>query len=140
MSADREGVGQDVNALAAALRSHGSDTSLYAGMLLNTLSSSLPAHMVTVERAGGGRLFRRHKDPAITSVTIEVGDRRFRLERAEPGGLPTATLEHVVRGIVLSKDDLPLVAWSDALAGELARAAARDAGVARAIDRLITGV
>ena len=128
-----------MNALAASLHQQGQDISLYAGMLLNTLSAALPDRMIVVERVRGLRLLRRGKPAAVTAVTINVGDRRFRLERPRPGAFPTATVEHVVRDIVLSSDDLPLTEWTDALALELTEAAGRDAGVAQAIDLLISG-
>jgi hypothetical protein len=130
------GEARDVNALAASLRAHGQDVSLYAGMLLNTLSSALPHHMTHVERERG---FLRHKDRAIRAVTIHVSDRRFRLSREGVGAAPVATVEHIVRGIVLSVDTVPLTEWSDLLASELTEAAQQDSGVARAIDALITG-
>lgn len=127
----------DVNALAASLRSQGEDASLYAGMLLTTLSSALPARMRTVERERGLRLLRRGKPSTVTAVTVTVGDRRFELRRENSADVPTATVQHIVRGIVLSSDELPLTRWTDALAQELTDAAARDSGVAAAIDALI---
>jgi hypothetical protein len=129
----------DVNALAASLEQHGQDVSLYAGMLLNTLSAALPDRLVVVERQRSLRLLRRGTPAAVTALTISVGDRRFRLERARTGAFPHATVEHIVRGIVLSSDDVPLTEWTDALAVELTEAAGRDAGVAEAIDLLIRG-
>jgi hypothetical protein len=106
-------------------------------MLLNTLSSALPDRMIAVERERGFRFLRRGKAAGVTAVTISVGDRRFRLERARTGSFPSATVEHVVRDIVLSSDGLPLTEWTEALAIELTEAASRDAGVAQAIDLLI---
>lgn len=129
----------DVNELAASLRSQGEDAALYAGMLLTTLSSALPDRMLTVERERGLRLHRRGKPAAVIAVTVAVGDRRFELRRENPAGVVTATVQHIVRGIVLSSDKLPLTQWTDALARELTGAAARDAGVAAAIEALITG-
>ena len=128
-----------MHALAASLHQQGEDISLYAGMLLNTLSSALPDRMIVVERARGLRLLRRGRPTAVTAVTINVGDRRFRLERLRPGAHPVATVEHVVRDIVLSSDELALTEWTDALAQELTEAAGRDAGIAQAIDLLISG-
>ena len=135
VSGDRGG---DVNALAASLRSHSDDISLYAGMLLSTLSEALPPHMTQVQRERGLRAFRRGDRP-IRSVTITVGDRTFRLTRDRVGAVPAATVDHVVRGIVLSTDEVPLTQWTDLLAQELAEAASSDAGVAEAISALISG-
>ena len=129
---------RDVNALAASLRSHGDDVSLYAGMLLNTLSAALPRHMTQVQRDRGFLAFRR-KDRPIRAVTITVGDRRFRLARDNPAAVPAATVDHIVRGIVLSSDAVPLTEWTDLLARQLAEAASSDAGVAHAINALISG-
>ena len=130
---------REVNALAASLEQHGQDVSLYAGMLLNTLSSALPDHMIAVERKRGLRLLRRDRPAEVSAVVINVGDRRFQLERPHVGARPRAQVEHVVRGIVLSSDDLPLTEWTRALSAELTEAAGRDAGVAEAIETLIRG-
>jgi hypothetical protein len=139
MVSEADASGGDVNALAAALRSQGQDVSLYAGMLLNTLSEALPPELIEVERERGLRLFRRGEAPSVVAVTIGVGERRFHLRRPGPTTPPVATIEHVVRGIVLASEPVPLTEWSDRLARRLGQAAARDAGVARAIDALISG-
>ena len=137
MSADASGGPADMQAVAAALHSHGEDVSLYAGMLLDTLAGALPERMITVERSGGGLL--RKKPRGITAVTITVNDRRFFLSRKHVGAKPLARVEHVVRGIVLSNDELPVTQWTDQLAQELADAARDDGGVAAAIEQLVRG-
>ncbi|MCA1711702.1 MAG: hypothetical protein LC789_08755 [Actinobacteria bacterium] len=139
MSAEAGGGADDVNALAAALRSQSQDSSLYAGMLLNTLSAALPTPMVTVERERGLRLMRRGRPAAVTAVTVSAGERKFELRRDSPTAVPRATVQHIVRGIVLSSDTLSLTAWTTALARELTQLAARDRHVAEAIERLVRG-
>lgn len=129
-----------MNALAAALRSRSEDSSLYAGMLLNTLSVALPTPMATVERERGLRLMRRGRPPAVTAVTVAAGERKFELRRDSPTAVPRATVQHIVRGIVLSSDDLSLTAWTAALARALTHVATEDSRVAEAIERLVRGV
>ena len=81
----------DLELLAAQLRKHSDDLSLYAGFLLNVLSAALPGEIVTVKREGkikarlGGR-----SEPAVLAVSVHLGDRRYHLERAEFGRPLTA--------------------------------------------------
>lgn len=124
-----------VEQLAATLRAQADDLSLYAGMLLNVMSGALPAELVEVERESR-RPFRR-AEPAVTSVTITLDDAVFRLHRAKVGAAPTAEVRRVVRGIVLARESLPLVAWSQRLALALADVAGRDRGAAAALERLL---
>lgn len=123
--------------LAAGLRAQADDLSLYAGMLLDLVTTALPADLVEVER--GRRSFEgfRRGDAPVTAVSVTLGDWAFRLERGAVGAAPVATLGHVVHGIVLSRERLPLVPWSERLAGQLAEYAARDTGAAAALERLV---
>ena len=79
----------DLEVLATELRRHSGDLSLYAGFLLTTLSSALPAEMVEVERKGSllGRL--RGAEAPVVAVTVRFGDQGFTLRRdavGKPGG------------------------------------------------------
>lgn len=124
---------QRVTELAATLRAQADDLSLYAGMLMTVLSS-LPADAVQVRRERRG-LLRRSE--TVTGVTVTLDDRSFQLDRERVGAAPTATVAHVVRGVVLSREQLPLTAWSERLAEQLATSAERDAGTAAAVEQLL---
>ena len=119
--------------LAATLRAQADDLSLYAGMLLTVLSS-FPDDVLEVERERRGLLRRTE---TVTGVTLTLDDRSFRLVRERVGAAPTATVAHVVRGVVLSREQLPLTVWSERLAERLAASAERDAGATAALERLL---
>lgn len=124
--------------LAAALRAQADDLSLYAGVLLGLVSEAFPPELVEVERERRG-LFRRG-EPPVTAVTVTLGDRSFRLSRPRVGAPPVAEVRHVVRGVVLSGEVVPLVPWSERLAAELSRTAAQDARVGAALEQLLRPV
>jgi hypothetical protein len=103
----------DLEVLASELRRHSGDLSLYAGFLLSTLSSALPAELVEVERKGSllGRL--RGAQAPVVAATVRLGDQGFTL-RTETVGLDE---------------------WSHRLAAALGAYADRHAGTAEALRR-----
>jgi hypothetical protein len=125
----------DLEVVAAGLRRHSSDLSLYAGFLLTTLSEALPAEMVLVERDRGLATRLRRGDPPVVAVSVLLGDLRFTLRRAGTGAAPVASVGHQSGGVVLRTETVPLVDWSRQLAAALARYAQHNAGVADALAR-----
>lgn len=125
-----------VEQLAAALWAQAGDLSLYAGLLMNLASGALPPDLVEVEREKA-RFGRRRGEPAVTAVTVTLGEWMFRLERPAVGATAVAELRHVVGGIVLSRERIPLVPWSRRLAGELSKLVARDADASAAVERML---
>src|SRR5882672_8808050 len=92
----------DLELLAAQLRRHADDMSLYSGMLLNVLSSTLPDHMVRVRREGTWKARRGGRDPAVLAVIVSIGDYRYELDRADVGSQPVTKICHESGGVVLS--------------------------------------
>src|SRR5689334_17690076 len=93
----------DLELLAAQLRQHSDDLSMYAGFLLNVLSAALPGEIVDVKREGKikARLNGR-SEPGVLSVAVIVNERRYLLERAEVGKMLTASIQHSSGGVVMS--------------------------------------
>ena len=128
----------DLEILAAQLRRHTDDLSLYGGLLINVLSAALPPELVRVRREGKwtARLAGR-REPAVLSVAVTLGQRRFELDRAEFGAPPTTKICHQSGGVVMSTSVLPADAWCRELAGGLAQVAGTNQAALDALSRLI---
>lgn len=127
----------DLEMLAAQLRKHSDDLSMYAGFLLNVLSAALPGEIVTVKREGKikARLSGRG-EPAVLAVSVHLADRRYDLERAEFGRPLTASIRHESGGIVMSSKAVTIDEWSKAMAAELSRVANSNAAASEILQRL----
>jgi hypothetical protein len=125
----------DLEVLASELRRHSGDLSLYAGFLLTTLSSALPAELVQVERKGSllGRL--RGGEAPVVAATVRLGDQSFTLRRDRVGAPAEATVRHESGGIALRTETVGLDEWSRRLAAALGAYAERHAGAAEALRR-----
>jgi hypothetical protein len=125
----------DLEVLASELRRHSGDLSLYAGFLLSTLSSALPAELVEVERRNSlvGRL--RGAEAPVVAATVRLGDQSFVLRRDRVGAPAVATIRHESGGIALRTDTVGLDEWSHRLAAALGAYADRHAGAAEALRR-----
>jgi hypothetical protein len=125
----------DLEVLATELRRHSGDLSLYAGFLLTTLSSALPAEMVQVERRGRllGRL--RGAEAPVVAVTVRLGDLGFTLRRDAIGKAAAASVRHESGGIALRTDTVGLDEWSRRLATALGAYAQQNAAAAEALSR-----
>lgn len=125
-----------LEAVAAGLRRDSSDLALYGGFLLNTLTEALPPEMVQAERrrSAGDRLHGRPGE--LTAVQVDLGDHRFRLERAAVGVRPHATVSHASGGITMNTEAVGLDEWAQRLAAALVEQAGADAAAADAAARL----
>jgi hypothetical protein len=127
--------GWDLEVLAASLRADSSDLSMYAGFLITTLSASLPAEMVQVERKAG--LFGRAKpDAPVLSVGVRLGDHRFTLRRDGVGRPVMAQVQHESGGIVMRTETVGMDVWANQLAAGLAKYAESNAAAAQVLQRL----
>ena len=126
----------DLEVLAAALRGHSDDLSMYAGFLLNTLSAALPAELVEVEREGRWKAKLAGRDPAVLTVAVRLGDHRYELSRTELAKPATARIRHESGGVVLSTRTVGIEEWSRELAVDLAGLARTNAAAAAALQRL----
>jgi hypothetical protein len=126
----------DLELLAAHLRRHADDLSLYAGMLLNVLSAALPPDLVRVRREGRWKARLAGREPAVLGVSVTVGDQRYELDRADVGARPVTRICHESGGVVMSTKSVSADEWSRSLAAALAKAAGTNASAVEALRKL----
>jgi hypothetical protein len=121
----------------AALRLDSADAALYASVLTNSLSEALPADYVTVERERSVSDRMRGRPGEVTKVAVRLGDQVMTL--AVKNGRPAAEICREVRGIVLSRQSVPVQQWATTLASALIDHAKSNAQAAAALRRLAIG-
>ncbi|WP_327303765.1 hypothetical protein OG730_09160 [Streptomyces sp. NBC_01298] len=126
----------DVALLAAALRTDQAGLSLHVGVLASDLAQSLPPGAVRVDRRRSVADRLAGREGTVTALDVALGERRLSL-RTDRGRV-TAEICHEVRGIVLSRRQVGLDEWIEALAGSLADAAASSARAREAVERYLT--
>ena len=129
--------GLSLEMVAAALRMDSADVAVYTRVLTQSLSEALPADYVTVERERS-MSDRMHGRPGeITRIVVRLGDQVMTL--AVRKGQPVAEICREVRGVVLSRDSVPLQQWAGALASALVTHAENNAKAAEALRRMVLG-
>jgi len=123
--------------VAAALRLDSGDAAIYASVLTKSLSEALPPGYVTVERERSMSDRMRGRPGEVSKVAVKLGDQTMTL--AVKNGLPVAEICREVRGVVLSRQVVPLQQWASALASALVTHAAENAQAAEALRRLVIG-
>jgi hypothetical protein len=123
--------------VTAALRADSADTAVYARVLTKSLSEALPPEYVTVERKQSMSDRMRGRPGEISKVVVKLGDQLMTL--GVQGGKPTAEICKEVRGVVLSRQSVPLHQWAGALASALVDHAEDNAQAAEALRRLVLG-
>jgi hypothetical protein len=123
--------------VTAALRMDSTDAAIYARVLTKSLSETLPPGYVTVERERSMADRMRGRTGEISKLMIRLGDQIMTL--GIKNGQPAAEICREVRGVVLSRDSVPLPQWAEALANALVAHAANNAQAAQALRRLVTG-
>jgi hypothetical protein len=73
----------------------------------------------------------------VSKVTVRLGDQVMTLSISR--GQPAAEICKEVRGVVLSRQPVPLNEWTVALAGALVTHAERNAVAAQALRKLVAG-
>ncbi len=123
--------------LAAALRRDAADLAVYARVLTDTLAGALPPGTVEVERERslGDRL--RGREGTVAGVHVRLGDTALTLRDAR--GEPVGEVVREVRGVVLSRQTVPLDEWLLTLARGIAEAADRTARGREALQRFLLG-
>jgi hypothetical protein len=108
----------DIDLPAAALRAGGADLEISIEALATSLEQALPG-IASVERrkVGGFRSKRRE----VRRIAIPLGDEQFELLREDQR--TQCTRHKVVRGITLSRQELPMADWIAALVDGLTRGA-----------------
>jgi hypothetical protein len=109
---------ESFNLPAAALRAEQADVEMSVEVLASTLEQALPA-LVSVERRKVGGF--RSKRTEVQRIALSVGEDQFEL-RPSAQGLQ-CTRHKVVRGITLSRQQLPIGDWiAELVAGVTHRA------------------
>jgi hypothetical protein len=123
------GSGMDFELLAASLRADSTDARTWMDVLGKKLAAALPTrvHLHHEGLLGNG---------PVNAVAADLGAWRMslRLEHDQP----MAERTHIVRGIALKTEALPLDAWIDALTQALAELAATSAREREAVLRLLS--
>jgi hypothetical protein len=123
--------------VAAALRADSSDIAIYAKVLTESLGESLPPGCVTVDRARSMADRMRDRPGTVTRVSVRLGEKTMTLGTER--GAPVAEICHEVRGIVLSRNAVPIAEWAAELARGLVAHAEQNAAAATALRRLVAG-
>jgi hypothetical protein len=126
----------EVELLAAALRRDSADLNLYAKVLSVNLAESLPAGAVRVERKRSVADRMAGREGSVSELDVALGEQRLSL-RMDRGRM-VGEVSKEVRGIVLSRREVGLDEWIDALAQSLAEAAASNARAREAIEKFLT--
>ena len=123
--------------LMAALRADSTDIAIYARVLTQSLSEAMPEGSVSVDRdrSAGDRM--RGRPGTVSKVTVRLGDQVLSL--GVQRGAPAAEICREVRGVVLSRQPVPLSQWITELARALMVHAEQNAAAAAALRRLVTG-
>jgi len=123
--------------VTAALRADSADVAVYARVLSKSLSEALPPEYVTVERERSMSDRMRGRPGEISKVVGKLGDQQMTL--AVHGGKPSAEICKEVRGVVLSRQSVPVGQWASTLASALVEHANGNAAAAEALRRLVLG-
>jgi hypothetical protein len=124
--------------VTAALRLDSADAAIYAGVLTNSLAEALPPGYVTVERERSMSDRMRGRPGEVSKVAVRVGDQVMTLE-VKKNGQPAAEICREVRGVVLSRQAVPLQQWASTLASALMSHAESNAAAAVALRKLVIG-
>jgi hypothetical protein len=123
--------------LMAALRADSTDVAIYAQVLTNSLSEAMPPGCVSVDRQRSASDRMRGRPGTVSKVTVRLGDQVMSL--GVQRGAPAAEICREVRGVVLSRQPVPLNQWITELARALMVHAEENAASAAALRRLVTG-
>jgi hypothetical protein len=129
--------GPSLDMVTAALRADTADLAVYTRVLTKSLSEALPPDWVTVDvdRTMSDRM--RGRPGQVSKITVRLGERVMTLGTQR--GAPVAEVCSEVRGVVLSRQQVPLGVWAEELARALVAHAEQNAEAARALRRLVAG-
>jgi hypothetical protein len=123
--------------LMAALRADSTDVAIYAQVLTHSLSEAMPPGSVSIDRERSVSDRMHGRPGTVSKVTVRLGDRVMSL--GVQRGAPAAEICREVRGVVLSRQPVPLGQWITELARALMVHAEQNAAAAAALRRLVTG-
>lgn len=123
--------------VTAALRADSADVAVYARVLTESLGDALPPGWVTIDRDRSVSDRMRGRPGQVSKITVRMGERVMTL--AVQHGVPVAEICREVRGVVLSRQPVPVGAWAEELARALVAHAEQNAQTAQALRRLVAG-
>jgi hypothetical protein len=129
--------GLSLEMVMSALRADSSDIAIYAKVLTESLGDSLPPGCVTVERSRSMSDRMANRPGTVTKISVRLGEKNLTLGTQR--GAPVAEICHEVRGIVLSRNQVPIAEWAVELARGLVAHAEQNAQAATALRRLVAG-
>ena len=129
--------GPSLDMVAAALRADSADLAIYTRVLTESLGDALPPDCVTVDRDRSMSDRMRGRPGQVSKITVRLGDRVMTLGLQR--GAPVAEVCSEVRGVVLSRKEVPMGVWTEELARALVAHAEQNAEAARALRRLVAG-
>jgi hypothetical protein len=123
--------------VTAALRADSVDVAIYARVLTESLGDALPPGWVTIDRDRTVSDRMRGRPGQVSRITVRMGELVMTLgvER----GAPVAEICREVRGVVLSRQPVPVAAWAQELARALVAHAEQNAATATALRKLVAG-
>ncbi len=127
----------DLDLVTAALRADSADVAVYARVLTESLGAALPAGCVTIERDRSVSDRMRGRPGTISRITVRLGEQVMTL--AVRAGQTSAEVCREVRGVVLSRQPVPVHEWAAELARALVGYAEQNARAAEALRKLVTG-
>ena len=129
------GPSQDM--VTAARRADSADLAIYTRVLTESLGDALPPDCVTVDRDRSMSDRMRGRPGQVSKITVRLGERVMTLGLQR--GAPVAEVCSEVRGVVLSRKEVPMGVWTEELARALVAHAEQNAEAARALRRLVAG-
>jgi hypothetical protein len=123
--------------VTAALRADSADVAIYARVLTESLGDALPPGWVTIDRDRTVSDRMRGRPGQVSKITIRMGELVMTL--GVEHGAPVAEICREVRGVVLSRQPVPVAAWAQELARALVAHAEQNAATATALRKLVAG-
>jgi len=123
--------------VTAALRADSTDVAIYARVLTQSLGEALPSGYVTVERDRTMSDRMKGRPGEVSKIVVRLGELQMTL--AVRNGRPAAEVCRAVRGVVLSRQEVPIGEWAATLAGALMSYAEQNAQAAAALRKLVAG-
>lgn len=120
-----------VEMFAASLRADYTDVNAFLEALAAKFEGSLPTHTRVVRQSG---LFSR--EHPVKQIVLTLGEFQYSMNRERQGPL-LAQRAHMVRGIVLRNEEIPVEQWIEEVAESLAQLAAYNAQARDALSRFL---
>jgi len=116
---------------AASLRADKTDLKTFLDALAFKLEGSLLDYTRVTRQ---GSIFSRERP--VKEVVVSLGEYQYRIGREKQGSL-LAVRAHVVRGIVLKTEQIPVDQWIDELSEALAQLAGQSSQTRAALERFL---